>query len=143
MPSDPSFEEDFPALDAAHFDRPDHAKLAGREPSMHPPRILLLHGSLRERSYSRCWWRRRRDCLSVGRRDTYLRPAGPADARQRPADHPKVLELRALSAWSEGRVWCSPERHGTITGFFKSQIDWFSLEFAGIRPTQGRTLAVR
>jgi arsenic resistance protein ArsH len=59
-----------------------------------------------------------------------------------PADDPKVQELRKLSEWSEGQVWCSPERHGTLTGVFKSQIDWLPLEVGGIRPTQGRTLAV-
>jgi arsenical resistance protein ArsH len=59
-----------------------------------------------------------------------------------PASHPKVQELRDLSLWSEGHVWCSPERHGTLTGVFKSQIDWLPLESGGMRPTQGRTLAV-
>jgi len=59
-----------------------------------------------------------------------------------PADHPKVAELRTLSLWSEGQVWCSPERHGTLTGVFKSQIDWLPLETGSVRPTQGRTLAV-
>src|SRR5690606_20134295 len=59
-----------------------------------------------------------------------------------PAAHPKVAELRALSQWSEGQVWCSPERHGTITGIFKSQIDWLPPEVGSVRPTQGRTLAV-
>jgi arsenic resistance protein ArsH len=59
-----------------------------------------------------------------------------------PADHPKVQELRALSAWSEGQVWCSPERHGNLTGVFKTQIDWLPLEVGALRPTQGRTLAV-
>jgi arsenic resistance protein ArsH len=57
-------------------------------------------------------------------------------------DHPKVAELRALSLWSEGQVWCSPERHGAVSGVFKSQIDWLPLEEGGVRPTQGRTLAV-
>jgi len=59
-----------------------------------------------------------------------------------PADHPKVQELRALSLWSEGQVWISPERHGSITGVFKNQIDWLPLEDGSVRPTQGRTLAV-
>jgi arsenic resistance protein ArsH len=57
-------------------------------------------------------------------------------------DHPKVQELRALSQWSEGQVWCSPERHGAITGIMKAQIDWIPLEIGSVRPTQGRTLAV-
>jgi arsenic resistance protein ArsH len=39
-------------------------------------------------------------------------------------------------------VWCSPERHGAITGVFKTQIDWIQLELGSVRPTQGRTLAV-
>ncbi len=53
-----------------------------------------------------------------------------------------VQELRALSLWSEGQVWCSPEMHGAITGVFKNQIDWLPLEEGSVRPTQGRTLAV-
>ncbi|MEO8874829.1 MAG: arsenical resistance protein ArsH, partial [Polyangiaceae bacterium] len=59
-----------------------------------------------------------------------------------PATHLKVKELRELSLWSEGQVWCSPERHGAMTGVFKSQIDWLPLELGSLRPTQGRTLAV-
>jgi arsenic resistance protein ArsH len=59
-----------------------------------------------------------------------------------PPDDPKVQELRQLSTWSEGQVWCSLERHGAMTGVFKSQIDWLPLEVGSIRPTQGRTLAV-
>jgi arsenic resistance protein ArsH len=39
-------------------------------------------------------------------------------------------------------VWCSPERHGTITGIMKAQIDHLPLAYQGMRPTQGRTLAV-
>ena len=59
-----------------------------------------------------------------------------------PADHPKVKELRDLSVWSEAQVWCSPERHGAMTGVMKTQIDWLPLSLGGVRPTQGRTLAV-
>ena len=59
-----------------------------------------------------------------------------------PKEHPKVQELRALSLWSEGQVWCSPEVHGAITGVFKNQIDWLPLEEGSVRPTQGRVLAV-
>jgi len=28
--------------------------------------------------------------------------------------HTKVLELRALSLWSDGHVWVSPEQHGNL-----------------------------
>ncbi len=59
-----------------------------------------------------------------------------------PETHPKVVELRALSLWSEGQVWCSPERHGAITAVMKNQIDWIPLEQGAVRPSQGRTLAV-
>ena len=39
-------------------------------------------------------------------------------------------------------MWCSPEVHGAVTGVFKNQIDWLSLELGAVRPTLGRTLAV-
>jgi arsenic resistance protein ArsH len=63
----------------------------------------------------------------------------PDDA---PDSHPKVRELRELAAWSEGMVWCSPERHGAMTGIMKTQIDWIPLSSGSVRPTQGKTLAV-
>jgi arsenic resistance protein ArsH len=44
--------------------------------------------------------------------------------------------------WSEGQVWCSPERHGAITDIMKAQIDWIPLEVGSVRPCVGRTLAV-
>jgi len=109
----------------------------------HPPRILLLYGSNRERSYSRF------AVLTAGRILEYLgaevkifHPKGlplPEDAE---TDHPKVQELHALLAWAEGMVWCSPERHGSMSSIFKSQIDWIPLAAGAIRATQGKTLAV-
>src|SRR3546814_15850905 len=57
-------------------------------------------------------------------------------------DHPAVEELRQHSLWSEGQVWCSPERHGQITGIMKAQVDHLPLAYKGLRPTQGRTPAV-
>ena len=39
-------------------------------------------------------------------------------------------------------MWCSPERHGQITGIMKLQVDHLPLSMGGMRPTQGRTLAV-
>jgi arsenical resistance protein ArsH len=109
----------------------------------HPPRILLLYGSLRERSYSRFATEESARLLrALGAETRIFNPTGlplPDDA---PADHPKVAELRALSAWSEGQVWCSPERHGAMTGIMKAQIDWIPLSIGAVRPTQGKTLAV-
>lgn len=131
------------ALDLAHFDRPDAGKLVPPAPMTHKPRILLLYGSLRARSYSRLLVEEAARLLEAMGAETRI-----FDPRDLPlpdsvaADHPKVQELRTLSEWSEGQVWCSPERHGTITGVFKCQIDWLPLEYRGIRPTQGRTLAV-
>ncbi|HET8899859.1 MAG TPA: arsenical resistance protein ArsH [Rhodanobacteraceae bacterium] len=109
-----------------------------------PPRILLLYGSLRERSYSR---------LAVEEAARLLRHFGaetrifdpsdlPLPDQVAGDDHPAVRELRALSAWSEGQVWCSPERHGQITAVMKAQIDHLPLSIGSVRPTQGRTLAV-
>lgn len=48
------FEDDptFPALNAELFDAPTQERLAVRSPSEHPPRFLMLYGSLRERSYN-------------------------------------------------------------------------------------------
>lgn len=111
---------------------------------LHPPRILLLYGSLRPRSFSR---------LAIEEAARLLRFFGAEPRIFDPSDlpfpdqvdgdeHPAVKELRQLSMWSEGQVWCSPERHGQITGLMKAQIDHLPLEFGGMRPTQGRTLAV-
>jgi arsenic resistance protein ArsH len=109
----------------------------------HRPRILLLYGSLRERSYSRLLTEEAARLLETfGAETRIFDPHGLPLPDDMSVDHPKVRELRALSLWSEGQVWCSPERHGNITGVFKSQIDWLPLSEGAVRPTQGRTLAV-
>lgn len=109
----------------------------------HPPRILLLYGSNRERSYSRF------AVLTAGRILEYLgaevkifHPKGLPLPEDAPTDHPKVQELHELLAWSEGMVWCSPERHGAMSSILKAQIDWIPLAGGAIRATQGKTLAV-
>jgi arsenic resistance protein ArsH len=111
--------------------------------SSHPPRILILYGSLRATSYSRFLAEEVRRLLEhFGCEVQIFDPRGlplPDDA---PIDHPKVKALRDLSAWSEGQVWISPERHGAMTGILKSQIDWIPLSVGSVRPTQGKTLAV-
>lgn len=115
----------------------------------HPPRILLLHGSLRERSYSRLLAEEAGRLLrALGCEVRHFSPRGlplpdaPYDGGDEPADHPKVRELRDLAAWSEGMMWVSPERHGAMTGIMKAQIDWIPLSLGGVRPTQGKTLAL-
>ncbi|MDB5508047.1 MAG: NADPH-dependent reductase, partial [Hyphomicrobiales bacterium] len=111
--------------------------------SAHPPRILLLYGSLRARSFSRLLTleaARLLECFGAEAR--IFDPAGLPLPDAVPPDHPKVQELRALSEWSEGQVWTSPERHGAMTGILKAQIDWIPLSIGAVRPTQGKTLAV-
>ncbi|TDT40192.1 arsenic resistance protein ArsH [Halospina denitrificans] len=129
-------------VDRNYLDHPTLDKL-GASGSSHPPRVLLLYGSLRERSYSRLLAEEAQRLLhEFGAETRMFNPSGlplPDDAE---ADHPKVQELRELSQWSEAHVWVSPERHGNMTGIMKTQIDWLPLAVAGIRPTQGRTLAV-
>lgn len=109
----------------------------------HPPRILILYGSVRDRSYSRFLaFEAARLLQAFGAETRIFDPRGlplPDDA---PSDHPKVAELRELAAWSEGQVWCSPERHGAMSGIMKAQIDWIPLSLGAVRPTQGKTLAV-
>lgn len=109
-----------------------------------PPRILLLYGSLRERSYSRLVVEEAARLLQFfGCETRIFDPSDlPMPDQVQDDDHPAVHELREHSLWSEGQVWCSPERHGQITGIMKSQIDHLPLAFKGMRPTQGRTLAV-
>ncbi len=133
---------DLPALDRARFQPPDPGLLRGPV-SRHKPRVLLLHGSLRARSYSQFLAdEAERLLVAMGCETRRYDPAGlplPDDADP---SHPKVQELRALSLWSEAQVWSSPERHGTLSGVMKVQIDWLPLDQGGVRPTQGRTLAV-
>ncbi|MFC0167518.1 arsenical resistance protein ArsH [Pseudoduganella danionis] len=109
----------------------------------HPPRFLLLYGSLRERSFSRFLTEEAARILQhFGGEVKIFDPTELPMVGSVDESHPKVQELRALSQWSEGQVWCSPERHGAITAVMKNQIDWIPLEQGALRPTQGRTLAV-
>jgi arsenic resistance protein ArsH len=121
----------------------DKAALFGPPKLEHRPRILLLYGSLRERSYSRLISEEAARILRrLGAETRTFNPEGlPLPDAVEP-DHPKVRELRDLSFWSEAHVWCSPERHGAMAGIMKAQIDWLPLSMGGMRPTQGRTLAL-
>ena len=131
-----------PNIDADLLETPSFEQVQAKALS-HPPRILLLYGSNRERSFSRL------AVLEVGRilerfgaEVKIFHPKGlplPEDADMQ---HPKVQELHALLAWAEGMVWCSPERHGAMSSIFKAQIDWIPLAAGAIRATQGKTLAL-
>ena len=135
--------DDLPNIDPDLLDLPDLGKLGLPVQSEHPPRILLLYGSNRERSYSRLLVQEAARLLQrFGAETRIFDPSGlplPDDA---PEDHPKVRELRELVLWSEGQVWCSPERHGAMSAVFKAQIDWIPLTMGAIRPSQGKTLAL-
>jgi arsenic resistance protein ArsH len=134
---------DLPNISAASLDIPTLDKLTPARVSTHAPRILLLYGSLRERSFSRLLTLEAARILQhFGAETRIYDPRDLPLPDGAPASHPKVAELRELSQWSEGQVWCSPERHGAITGVMKSQIDWIPLSVGSLRPTQGRTLAV-
>lgn len=130
-----------PALDRRYAIERPGLGLGANDP---PPRILLLYGSLRERSYSRlCVEEAARLLQFFGCETRIFEPSTlPLPDQVAGDDHPAVHELRALSMWSEGHVWCSPERHGQVTGIMKTQIDHLPLSYGGMRPTQGRTLAV-
>ena len=130
-----------PALDPAYIRARPASGLGPLEPA---PRILLLYGSLRERSFSRLATEEAARLLqSFGAETRIFDPSTlPLPDQVAGDDHPAVHELRELAMWSEGQVWCSPERHGQITGIMKAQIDHLPLEMKGMRPTQGRTLAV-
>lgn len=134
---------DLPNLDAGSFQQPALQLLPPSARATHAPRILLLYGSVRERSYSRLLTEEAARLLqAMGAQTRVYDPRGlplPDDA---PDYHPKVQELRGLAQWSEGMVWCSPERHGAMTGIMKAQIDWIPLAVGSVRLTQGKTLAV-
>jgi len=136
-------DQSLPQLDADSFQTPQLQLLRNENASSHAPRILMLYGSLRERSYSKLLTLEAARLLEhMGAEVQVFDPLGLPQPDAAPDSHPKVQELRRLAAWSEGMVWCSPERHGAMTGIMKSQIDWIPLSVGAVRPTQGKTLAV-
>ncbi|MEM5474055.1 arsenical resistance protein ArsH [Hoeflea sp. AS60] len=136
--------KDLPNLQPENFQRPDIEKLALPGEPGHAPRVLMLYGSLRARSYSRFLTHEAKRVLeALGAEVRIYDPTGLPLVSDDAESHPKVTELRDLSLWSEAQVWCSPERHGAMTGVMKTQIDWLPLApIGGVRPTQGRTLAL-
>ena len=134
---------ELPNLDATEFRVPTVESLIPANRATHPPRILLLYGSLRTRSFSRLLtFEAARLLVAMGCETRIYDPTGLPLPDGAPESHPKVQELRELAAWCEGMVWTSPERHGAMTGIMKAQIDWIPLNVGAVRPTQGKTLAV-
>lgn len=134
--------DNYPNLESGQLHSPDMDKLQPITGN-HAPKILLLYGSLRQRSFSRLVTEEASRLLqAMGAEVKIFNPSGlplPDDADE---SHPKVQELRELALWCEGMVWCSPERHGSMTSVMKAQIDWIPLSVGAIRPTQGKTLAL-
>ncbi|WP_413694175.1 arsenical resistance protein ArsH [Psychromonas sp. KJ10-2] len=139
-------DSNLPNIQENTFDIPSVDKLvvnSAATRAIHKPRILLLYGSLRDRSYSRLAVEESARLLeAMGAETRIFNPAGLPQPDTEDETHPKVKELRELMIWSEGQVWCSPERHGSMTSILKSQIDWMPLSIGAVRPTQGKTLAI-
>ena len=135
--------DDLPNIDQTLFNPPNAKARSTATDFIHSPRILLLYGSLRERSFSRLAVEEAARLLqAMGAETRIFNPRGLPLPDTEEASHPKVTELRDLAEWAEGMVWCSPERHGAMTGIMKAQIDWIPLSLGAVRPTQGKTLAL-
>ena len=131
-----------PNLDVDLIEQPSFEQVQAKV-LPHPPRILLLYGSNRERSYSRLAVMEAGRILEhFGAEVKIFHPKGLPLPEDGDASHPKVQELHELLAWAEGMVWCSPERHGAMSSILKAQIDWIPLAAGAIRATQGKTLAL-
>ncbi|MDN6298142.1 MAG: arsenical resistance protein ArsH [Halomonas sp.] len=134
---------ELPQVEPEQFRPLEINRLAAEGDPRHSPRILVLYGSLRERSYSRLVAEEAGRLLRhFGCEVRTFNPNGLPLPDEDSAGHAKVQELRELAEWSEGMVWVSPERHGAMTSVMKAQIDWIPLALGGVRPTQGKTLAV-
>ena len=135
--------DDLPNIDPNNIQPIDIDSLIGMDDPRHPPKILVLYGSLRTRSFSKLAAEEASRLLRwYGCEVKMFDPSGLPLPDSVDAEHPKVQELRELAQWSEGMLWVSPERHGSMTSIMKAQIDWIPLSLGGVRPTQGKTLAV-
>ncbi len=77
--------------------------------SQHPPRFLILYGSLREQSYSRFLAHVAEDLLkSWGAEVEVFHSHDLPFFDRENYDHPEVKKLRELVNWCEGMVWSCP-----------------------------------
>lgn len=116
--------DNLPNLAKEHFVVPDLEKLSVSSPWTHAPRILMLYGSLRARSFSPVLAEEAGRLLeAMGAEVRFFDPHGLPLPDGSEETHEKVQELGALAAWSEGMVW-SPERHGAMSGvIISNQLD--------------------
>ena len=96
--------DSMPALDRRFaLERPAGGLTAGLQ---HPPRILLLYGSLRDRSYSRLVVEEAARLVRFfGGEPRIFDPSDlPLPDQVAGDDHPAVRELREHAMWSEGET---------------------------------------
>jgi arsenic resistance protein ArsH len=106
--------DNLPTVAPEHFRVPDPARLAPSVRAIHAPRILLLYGSLRERSFSRLLAEEAARLLRpwAARCASSTPPACRCPTTPRVA--PQGAELRALAQWSRGHgvvLARAPRRH--------------------------------
>lgn len=130
---------DLPRIDPEWLQPIDIDALVGSNTSRDAPRILVLYGSLRSRSYSRFLAEESARLLRwFGCEVQLFDPSGLPLPEDADADHPRVQMLRELATWSEGMVWISPERYGAMTGIMKAQIDWMPLSLGACARPRAR-----
>lgn len=89
-------------------------------------KVLVLYGSLRNRSYSRLLaYEASRILFRLGCDVRVFDPSGLPMKDDVQHDHSKVQELRSLSRWSDGHIWICPEQHGNLvtSRFFLSPVN--------------------
>ena len=110
-----------PNVDGDCIDMPSIERLCAT-PSTHPPRILLLYGSLRERSYSRFLTQEAERLLNYfGAETRIFDPTDLPLPDGAEVGHPKVQELRICRSGRKVRS-DQPERHGAMSAVIKAQI---------------------